>query len=231
MLYESRYNQYFLEHSWGPWKKHMYISREGESGKFTYKYPPEYYMKYGKRRTDKMYVNGNKWLEARQAGDTKKADALWEERRKIAQKNPTRDSEYYNEYYNTDVDKVINRSVKAAVKALNFGMDLKGKAEGYLNRFANAVSNAWNSAKSPDRTRVQAGKQFVSNLLDYTKGTVTAKRISASVQNLVKGASEAISKSWGRGKDTASKAAESAKDTLKKTRKKIGDRVGGSTGD
>ena len=202
MLYESRYNQYFLEHSWGPWKKHLYISREGESGKFKYKYPADYYNKY----------KGYQKLE----GDSGKA--------------ADRNAEYYNSYYNTDVDKVINRSVKAAVKALNFGTDLKGKAEGYLNRFANAVSNAWNSAKSPDRTRVQAGKQFASNLWNYTKGTVTARRIAASVQNLVKGAGEAISKSWGRAKDAVSKASDTANDAVKKTRKKIGDRVGGSTG-
>ena len=45
MLYESNYNQYYLEHSWGPWKKHLYISRDRESGKIIYKYPPVEYDK------------------------------------------------------------------------------------------------------------------------------------------------------------------------------------------
>ena len=182
MLYESTYNQYFLEHSWGPWKKHMYISRDGETGNYTYKYPKEYYDKY---KTNSSRVAG--------FDPTKRADE---------------NAEYYNNYYDTDIDKIINRSVKAAVSALNFGHNLRTKAEGYLNRFGNAVANAWNSAKSPDRTRIQAGKQFISNMWNYTKNTVTAKRIAASVQNLIKGAGEAISKSWNRAKDVVDKAEE-----------------------
>lgn len=198
MLYESTYNQYFLEHSWGPWKKHMYISRDEKNGRFVYKYPKEYYEKYEKRRADKMYTDGNEWLKARQAGDTEKANALWKERQKIAQKDATRDSEYYNEYYNTDVDKVINRSVKSAVKALNFGMDMKEKAEGYLNRFAKAVSNAWNSTKGKVSSYTNTGKSFLQGVgyLTKTAAKVVTPRIAASVQNLIKGASEAISKGW-----------------------------------
>lgn len=195
MLYESNYNQYFLEHSWGPWKKHLYISRDGESGRYTYKYPKEYYDKY---KTNSSRVTG--------FDSTKRADE---------------NAAYYDSYYNTKVDKVINRSVKAAVKALNFGMDMKEKAEGYLNRFANAVSDAWNSAKSPDRTRIQAGKQFVSNMWNYAKNTVTAQRIAASVQNLVKGAGEAISKGWEEAKEKANKVSNAASEAKKKLKNKI----------
>ena len=203
MLYESTYNQYFLEHSWGPWKKHMYISREGESGHFTYKYPKEYYDKYKQYKKANLDVTGE---------TTKKAD---------------QNADYYNSYYNTNIDKVINRSVKAAVNALNFGVDTKNKAEGYLNRFANAVANAWNSAKSPDRTRIQAGKQFVSNVANYVANTVTAKRISSSVQNLVKGAGEAISKSWNSAKAKAENATADVKKKLRDTKNTIKNRVSG----
>lgn len=201
MLYESTYNQYFLEHSSGPWKKHLYISRDGESGKFTYKYPKEYYDKYKTYKKQNLDVTG--------------------ETRKRADEN----ADYYNSYYNTGVDKVINRSVKAAVEALNFGMDVKEKAEGYLNRFANAVADAWNSAKSPDRTRVQAGKQFVSNMWNYTKNTVTAKRISSSVQNLIKGASEAIEKGWNDVKN--SKAGKTVQRTADELGRKVRNTVKG----
>ena len=195
MLYESNYNQYYLEHSWGPWKKHMYISREGESGKFTYKYPKEYYDKYKNYKKTNLDVTGE---------TNKKADE---------------NSDYYNSYYN-DVDKVINRSVKATVNALNFGLDLKGKAEGYLTRFGNAVANAWNSAKSPDRTRIQAGKQFVQNMFDYSVNTVTSKRISASVKNLMEGAAKAVSNSWGKAKETAS----NVKNAVKNKKNEVSDR-------
>ena len=178
MLYESNYNQYYLEHSWGPWKKHLYISRDGESGKFVYKYPKDYYDKYKSYKKSNLDVTGE---------TNKKADE---------------NADYYNSYYN-DVDKVINRSVKAAVNALNFSADMKGKAEGYFNRFGNAVANAWNSAKDPDRTRVQAGKSFIQNMWNYTTNTVTAKRVSASVQNLMEGAAKAIGNSWGKAKSKA----------------------------
>lgn len=202
MLYESTYNQYFLEHSWGPWKKHLYISRDGESGKFTYKYPQEYYDKYRQKGRELLAKSKG----ARMRGDMTRSSQLSREASPYYTKSADESADYYNEYYNTDVDKVINRSVKAAVKALNFGMDMKEKAEGYLNRFANAVADAWNSAKSSDRICVQAGKQFVSNMWNYAKNTVTAKRISSSVQNLIKGAGEAIEKGWNEAKETARKA-------------------------
>lgn len=222
MLYESTYNQYFLEHSWGPWKKHMYISREGESGKFTYKYPREYYEKYEKRRNDKLYKNGNEWLKAYQAGDTEKANALWDKQKKIENKDATRDSEYYNEYYNTGVDKVINRSVKAAVKALNFGVELKGKAEDYLNRFGNAVANAWNTTKSKASAYAQTGKNFVSNLANKVTSNVTVQRISASVKNLIQGAGAAIEETWNDAKKkvttTADELGRKVRNTVKGVR-------------
>lgn len=215
MLYESTYNQYFLEHSWGPWKKHMYISRDEKNGRFVYKYPKEYYEKYNtfkKDRLDKAIADTK-----RGAGPTKNiANANYDSSRSANQ-----NAAYYNSYYNIGIDKVINRSVKAAVKAMNFGLDMKEKAEGYLNRFAKAVSNAWNGAKSPDRTRVQAGKQFVSNMWNYTKNTVTAKRISSSIQNLIKGAGEAISKGWNEAKDTANKAKQKVTTTVDELGRKV----------
>lgn len=191
MLYESTYNQYFLEHSWGPWKKHLYISRDGESGKFTYKYPKEYYQKY---RT----FNSNRVTNALVEGRTNDAIAL-------RNKSGSRDAEFYNEYYNTGVDKVINRSVKAAVKALNFGVELKGKAEDYLNRFGNAVANAWNTTKSKASAYAQTGKNFVSNLANKVTSNVTVQRISASVKNLIQGAGAAIEETWNDAKKTANK--------------------------
>lgn len=200
MLYESTYNQYFLEHSWGPWKKHLYISRDGESGKYTYKYPKEYYEKY------------RPWKKER----AKYVENFVTDKDRAADEN----SEYYNEYY-SDFDKVINRSVKKAVDALNFAHDTRVKAEGYLNRFANAVKDAWNGAKSPDRTRIQAGKKFIGDLWDYAKNTVTTKRISSSIQNLVQGAGEAISKTWNDTKEKTKTTLTTAKNKLLNTKGKV----------
>ncbi len=211
MLYESTYNQYFLEHSWGPWRKHMYISRDGESGNYTYKYPKEYYDKY------KTYTKERASNASRSSLDMSKAQY-------DSSRTADQNKEYYDDYYN-DIDKIINRSVKAAVSALNFGHNLRTKAEGYLNRFGNAVANAWNSAKSPVRTRIQAGKQFVSNMWNYTKNRVTAKRIAASVQNLIKGAGEAISKGWNEAKN--SKAGRAIKNTVEDTKRKVRNTVRG----
>lgn len=186
MLYESNYNQYFLEHSWGPWKKHLYISREGESGRFTYKYPKEYYDKY---KTNSTRVEGYE--------SGKRADE---------------NAAYYDSYYN-GVDKVINRSVKAAVKALNFGLDMKDKAENYLNRFGNAVANAWNKTKTAVSSFASAGKTFLkgTGYIAKTAARVTMPKVAASVQNLIKGAGEAVSKGWNSAKEGARKAGETVK--------------------
>lgn len=226
MLYESTYNQYFLEHSWGPWKKHLYISRDGESGKFTYKYPKEYYDKYKQyKRTTAATSKG-----ALMRGDTDRAIDYAKKVGYNAERKADENAEYYNEYYDSDFDKVINRSVKAAVNALNFGVDMKNKAEGYLNRFANAVADAWNGAKSPDRTRVQAGKQFVSNLWDSLSNTVTAKKVSSSIQNLVKGAGELVKKTWDDVKNSktvkkAERTVDRAKETVANTARSIADNL------
>ena len=198
MLYESTYNQYFLEHSWGPWKKHLYISRDGESGKYTYKYPKEYYDKYRAYQYDKANA-------AYRNPEFKSIDERQNYIDKVFNKKADKDSEYYNSYYN-DIDKVINRSVKAAVNALNFGSELKGKAEGYLNRFANAVANAWDSGTSKVSSYAAAGKSYVqgAGYLASTAAKVVAPKVSASVQNLVKGAKTAISNSWGKLKSKVS---------------------------
>lgn len=231
MLYESTYNQYFLEHSWGPWKKHLYISRDGESGKYTYKYPKEYYDRYKSDKLSKIksgFVEGNKtdsrWMKNLRRESYKDIQGKsGEELRRDAEADS-----YEDEYYDSTLDKVINNSVKAAVNALNFGADMKNKAEGYLNRFANAVADAWNGAKSSDRTRVQAGKKFVSDLWDYTKNTVTAKKISSSIQNLVKGAGELVKKTWDDTKKKAKNAKRAVTETARSAKTGIVNTIKGA---
>ena len=204
MLYESNYNQYYLEHSWGPWKNHLYISRDGESGKFKYTYPKDYYDKYREQKGLLNYTMvGNKGAEA--------------------------DKEFESSYYSKNIDKVINGAVKTTVNALNFGLDLKGKAEGYLTRFGNAVANSWNNAKSFTSTQYNAGKQFVSNLWDSAKNVVTSKRISASVQNLMQGAAKAIGNSWGKAKNAAGTAANNIKNTASNTAQNVKNTVSNAT--
>lgn len=225
MLYESEYNQYFLEHSWGPWKKHLYISRDEKDGHFVYKYPPEYYNKYRgwKQTRAEAAVDDMKkgW------GSTSKnvANANYDRSRSADQ-----NVQYYNEYYNTGVDKFINRSVKAAVKALNFGLDMKEKAEGYLTRFGNAVAGAWNNAKTKvtSNATFQAGKNFVSNMANQVKSNVTVQRVASSIQNLIKGAGEAVSKGWNAAKTGARNAAKSVSDTVTNTVNKLRKNNGGS---
>ena len=215
MLYESTYNQYFLEHSWGPWKKHLYISREGESGRFTYKYPKEYYDKY---KTYKKEADA-RTQDALNRGDLKKAVEYSKKGVYNAERTADRNAEYYESYYDTDFDKVINRSVKAAVNALNFGLDMKDKAEGYLNRFANSVANAWNKTTSAVSSYAQKGKSFLSGAgyLTSTAAKVIAPKVASSVQNLVKGAGEAISKTWNNAKTKVNETAENVKKKVKNT--------------
>lgn len=211
----------------------MYISRDGESGKYTYKYPKEYYDRYKSDKLAKIksgFVEGNKtdsrWMKNLRRESYKDIQGKsGEELRRDAEADS-----YEDEYYDSTIDKVINNSVKAAVNALNFGADMKNKAEGYLNRFANAVADAWNGAKSPDRTRVQAGKKFVSDLWDYTKNTVTAKKVSSSIQNLVKGAGELVKKTWDDVKNSktvkkAERTVDRAKETVANTARSIADNL------
>ena len=216
MLYESRYNQYFLEHSSGPWKKHLYISRDGTSGRFVYKYPKEYYDKY---RVAKDVDTG----EIRDPLNVRGGHRYTFEDR--SSKPADKNSEYYNEYYNTGIDKVINRSVKKAVDALNFGLDMKEKAEGYLNRFANSVADAWNKTKSSVSSFASKGKSFLSGTgyLASTAAKVVAPKVASSVKNLIEGAAEAVKNTWKEVKNnkTVKKITNAADELGRKVRNTV----------
>ena len=205
MLYESNYNQYFLEHSWGPWKKHLYISRDEKNGKFVYKYPQEYYEKYRNAEATKFASQGKRGLYKYTQG------ASNEELEKMGANN------YNDTFYNTSFDKVINNSVKAAVSALNFGMDMKDKAENYLTRFGNAVANAWNKTKTAVSSFASTGKRYLkgAGYLAKTVVKVTAPKVAASVRNLIKGAGEAVSKGWKKVKDSAQNVKTNVSNTIK----------------
>lgn len=201
MLYESTYNQYFLEHSWGDWKNHLYISKEKKDGKWVYHYPQSYYDQYKQELMTRAAKNRNRNAYNKYANlSNEDID------------NSKSQSRYFNLYAErrageaTGVEKIINNSVKAAVNVLNFGADMKDKATDYLNRFGNAVANAWNNTKSKISSFAGKGKSFLkgAGYLASKASEVIAPRVSASVKNLIKGAGEAISKGWNSAKDTVS---------------------------
>lgn len=84
-----------------------------------------------------------------------------------------------------------------------------------MNRFGNAVANGWKSVQS--KGIIQTGKDFVSDITNKAAASVTAgaKRVAASVRNLVEGA--------GRALLNASIRVEEAAKIIKETPGKIKD--------